>query len=287
VEGIDVILGAHSHDLLPQGELRAGVLITQAGEYAEHLGRVDLTLDARGRVTERTAQVIPVPADEPPDPVVVRAIEEAEQEIGELLAQRIGESATALDLDYDAECGIGDMAADALREYMAAEIALVASGLFHRGLPQGAITRGDLNAASFSTANPYRTLLRGSQVRAALERGLDPAVSRFEHTSFRGAPVGIPQISGITVHYAPDVPTGARIQRVEINGELLDPERLYAVAHTDAESDADIGYFIAEADQPSTNAVPVIVREVLEAYFRNHSPLPTPAGGRWQKLGRP
>jgi 2',3'-cyclic-nucleotide 2'-phosphodiesterase (5'-nucleotidase family) len=285
VEGIDVIIGAHSHDLLPQGELVGNVLIAQAGNYAEHLGRVDMTVDEQGRVPERAAQVIPVTAEETPDPAVVSAIAEAEREVTALLAEVLGASSAPLELDYFEECGMGDMAADALREYMDAEIAIVASGLFHRGLPQGALTRADLNAACYSTANPYCTRLWGAQVRAALERGLDPAASRLEHGGLRGAPVGMPQISGLTVAYDPDAPTGERIRNIEVNGEPLDPARLYATAHTDAESDARIGYFVPDADQPSTSGVPVILGEVVEEYIRRHSPLLAPTGGRWRKTG--
>jgi 2',3'-cyclic-nucleotide 2'-phosphodiesterase (5'-nucleotidase family) len=43
---VDVIVGAHSHDLLPEGEWVGRVLIAQAGEFGEHLGRSRST--ARG-----------------------------------------------------------------------------------------------------------------------------------------------------------------------------------------------------------------------------------------------
>jgi len=76
VAGIDLIVGAHSHDRLPAGEERNGVLIAQAGEYAQALGRVDLTLDpVSGRVLDRSAQVLDVPEDEPPDPAVRHSLE--------------------------------------------------------------------------------------------------------------------------------------------------------------------------------------------------------------------
>lgn len=284
VQGIDVIIGAHSHNLLPRGEIVAGVLIAQAGQFAEHLGRVDLTLDERGNVLGRSAQVFAIPEDEAHDPPVLQAIEQAEHEVEILMAVPIGVSEVALDLNYFDECGIGDVAADALREHMRGDIAILASGLFHRGLPQGTITRGDLNAACFSTANPHATNLRGSQIRAALERGIDPAVSHYEHGGFRGPPVGIPQISGMTVRYDPDASNGSRIRSIKINAEPLDPARLYRVAHTDAETIQEVGYLAPDADQQSEFQVPIIIGEILGAYLANHSPLPPPSTGRWQRV---
>lgn len=47
VSGIDLIIGGHSHNLLPQGERVGETLIVQAGQFAEHLGRVDLDVGKR------------------------------------------------------------------------------------------------------------------------------------------------------------------------------------------------------------------------------------------------
>lgn len=284
VPGIDVIIGAHTHDLLPQGEIVANVLIAQTGEYAQALGRVDVTLDDAGRVVKRSAQVLTVPSDQPPDPLVLETIAALRQEVETLLAQPIGESKVALAVNFYDECGIGALAADALCEHMHAEIGLVASGLFHTGLPQGVITRGDLNAACFATANPYATMMRGSQVWAALERGLDPTVNEYMHRGFRGTPIGIPQISGMTVEYDASAPIGSRIRSITIGGQAVEPERLYRLAHTDAESYADTGYFVVEAGQESVGEVPIILGEVMEAYLGRHTPLDAPQMGRWKKV---
>lgn len=282
VTGIDLILGAHSHHLLPTGEEVNGVLITQAGEYAQALGRVDLTLDVQsGQVLDHSAQVLDVPQDEPPDPAVLGAIAAAEREVEALMAQPVGVLEAALDLDHFAECGVGNLATDALRERMGAEVAMLASGLFHQGLPAGALTLGDLDAACFSTANPCLTELRGREILTALERGLDPAISETRHNSFRGTPMGIPQVSGLRVEYSPDAEVGRRVSRVMVGEELLDPERVYRVAHTDAEITADVGYLILDEGQTTQHEIPTILREAMEDYLRRHSPVPRPSVGRW------
>lgn len=74
VEGIDLIVGGHSHASLLQGERLGGTLLVQAGAEAELLGRVDLTLDGiTGRVLEAEASLLSVPANEPPDKAVTDA----------------------------------------------------------------------------------------------------------------------------------------------------------------------------------------------------------------------
>ena len=285
VDGIELIIGAHSHDLLPNGEVHNGVLITQTGDYAQRLGRIDMTLErTTGRVLERSAEVLEVPEDEVPDPAVLAAIAAAEQEVERLIAKPIGELAVPLDLDHFAECGIGDFTADVLRERMGADAAIVSSALFHTGLPAGTVTFGDLNAACFSTANPCRTEVSGAQIVAALEKGLNPGINEFMHPSHRGTPIGIPQISGLVVEYDPDQEVGSKVRRVQVAGLPLDLERTYLLAYTDAETFGEQGYLELEENQETYHEVPTIVREAMEEHLRKHSPVPAPEGGRWIKI---
>ena len=285
VPDIDVIVGAHTHHLLPEGEWHNGVLIAQAGDYAQHVGRVDLTVEVEtGAVRDRVARVLPVPENEPDDPAVVAALAAADEEVERLKQQPVGESVEALDLDHFGECGIGSLTADAFRERMGAEAAILLGGLFHTGLPAGTITLGDLVTACFSPANPYISELRGSQIVQALEWGLMPERSRFEHHGMRGAPIGTPQISGLTVHFDPHGDDGARIKQVWVNGALLEPDRIYRVAHSDAAWMRDYGYLVRAETQHFEGEVPTIVNEVIMDYLRDHSPVPPLERGRWVRV---
>ncbi len=279
---IDLIIGAHTHDLLPAGEVVNGVLIVQAGDFARYLGRVDLEIDpASGRVIGRSACVLPAPEDEPPDPLVLDAIAAGEQEAAALLSQPVGEMIQALDLDHQAECSMGNFAADALREHMNAEAALLCSGNLRAGLPAGLITQREINAASISTANPFLTQVSGAQILAALERSLDPAMTTPLAHGLRGTPWGILQISGMRVEFDPSRPLGERVLAVSVGSEPLDPGRTYGLAHTDAETSSEHCFLAVDPDQPSTHDIPTIVPEVLAGYVRRHSPAPAPALGRW------
>ena len=282
VPGINLIIGGHSHDRLPQGEEESGVLIAQAGEYGEALGRVDLSLDSdTGQVLDRSAHVLEVPEDESPDPLVLEAIATAEQEIDGLMARPVGDLQESLDLDHFRECGIGNLTADALRERMKAEAAIVWAGQFHGGLPSGVITLGQLDSACFSSANPGVTKVRGAQIVAALERGLDPAITEHRHHGSRGTPIGMPQISGMIVEYDPEREVGQRVRSVLVQGQPLDPNRIYRLAHTDAECIREFGYLVLEKEQKPEYEVPTILREVMEDYIQRHSPVPMPKPGRW------
>ncbi len=285
VPGIDLIIGGHSHDLLPEGELVNGVLIAHAGEFAQALGRIDLDLNPTdGKMLNIKSQVFNIPEDQEPDPAMLEAIRALEIEVEELMAEPIGFLEEPLDLNHFQECDIGNLTADALRLRMKADAALISSGLFHKGLPKGTVTLGDLDAACFSSANPCLTPIRGAQLIKALERGLDPAICQHMHHGFRGTPIGIPQVSGMTIHFDPNAETGHRMKDVLIQGEPLSLDRVYLIAHTDAETMPEYGYLYLEEGQQSEHEVPTIVREAIADYFRQYESVLKPVRGRWQPI---
>ncbi len=72
-----------------------------------------------------------------------------------------------------------------------------------------------------------------------------------------------------------------QLRRVTVQGQLLDPNRLYRLAHTDAETMSEVGYLVLDQGQTTYHEVPIILREAIEDYLRRHSPMPRPARGRW------
>jgi 2',3'-cyclic-nucleotide 2'-phosphodiesterase (5'-nucleotidase family) len=227
---VDVIVGAHSHDLLPDGERIGSVLVTQAGSHAEYLGRVDV-VDREVRAT-----VIPVADDVPPHPRVLEAAAAAEAE----LDASLGETLAELDRPIDAQ-----WIAEMLRERMGAEIGLATSAVvLDRPLPAGPLRRGELWEACHSTANPAVTELSGARVAHMLEKGNDPDFQQETDGPLRGKPRG-------PLHVAGDATS-------------LDPERTYVVAATDYELES-YGRLIEPDWKLSVRYdFPTIIREAIE-----------------------
>ncbi|HZD87148.1 MAG TPA: 5'-nucleotidase C-terminal domain-containing protein [Gaiellaceae bacterium] len=226
---VDVIVGAHSHDLLPTGERIGSVTVAQAGSFAEHLGRIDV-VDGAIR-----ASVIPVGDDVPPHPRVLEAVAEAERSLDASLAELIAELDAPLDAQWIAEM---------LRQRMGAEVGLATSGaVLDRPLPPGPLRRGDLWEVCHSTANPAVTKLRGAQLLQMLERGNDPDFVRTTSRPLRGRPRGPLHVAGAT-----DV----------------DPTRTYVVAATDYELGSYGGLVEPDWNLGVRYDFPTIVREAVE-----------------------
>jgi len=224
-EEVALIVGGHSHDLLPEGEWVGDVLIAQAGHYAEHVGRIDLSWDGEKlRVTR--AIVLPVADTTPPSAQVLAEADAIEVEVERYLDEVIGEIVVPLDYATDRECGVANLLADALRQRMNAEVGvLVAGQAFSGPLPAGPLRRATLWDACPSPANPGVVTLRGSQLVELVSRGLDPERAAERPNPLRGKARGLMHLSGAVV----------RDGRLLVVGEPVEPENEYRVAGSDFE----------------------------------------------------
>jgi 5'-nucleotidase len=118
---------------------------------------------------------------------------------------------------------MGNLVADAmLAATPSADLALMNSGGIRAGLPEGAVTLGDvLTVLPFG--NTLATVrLRGADLLAALEHGLG-----------RGGSGAFPQVAGLAVEFAPQAPAGQRVQAARITrgrqAGPVDPAGTYVV----------------------------------------------------------
>jgi 2',3'-cyclic-nucleotide 2'-phosphodiesterase (5'-nucleotidase family) len=279
VDGIDLIVGGHTHDALEEPLEVNGALITQAGSYGNWLGRIDLELDnVSGRISSRKACLLPVQTSET-DVKVVEAIEEQTKEVQSLLGRLVGTTTTFLDINYFQECALGNFLADVLKQRMSTEVAFVVTGMLDEAISEGAITFGDLCRASSSTANPGRAELAGEQLLRTLNYGLRSGTMQERPGPLRGNPQGILQVSGLKVSYDPFGDPGEPVVEVQVGAEPLDLRRTYSVAATDWELGELTEYTRLDPDEVTYDA-PTIVREAMEEYLVDHSPLSTTVEGR-------
>jgi 5'-nucleotidase len=283
VDGIDLIIGGHTHDSLPEPLLVEDTLIAQAGAYGSHLGRIDLEIESSsGRILRRTGRLIPLDASEADD-AVVEAIEEQTKQVQSQLGRPIGQTTTFLDINYFQECALGNFLADVLRDRMGTEVAFVVTGMLDEAIRAGVVTFGDLCRASSSTANPGRTELTGKEIWETLNYGLRPEVTQERPAPLRGNPQGILQVSGLRATYDPYADPNQQVIDVLVATDPLDFKRYYSVAATDWELGLLTEYTHLDQRQVKYDA-PTILREAMEEYLVAHSPLSVTVEGRIQPL---
>lgn len=254
---VTAVIGAHSHDLLPGGEWVGDVLVAQAGQYAEHLGRIELALDGAAQVID--VRVDPVPSDTPPLDAVLLEERAIEPELHAYLSEVVGELAEPLDHASDRECATASFMADVVRERLRADVGLAVAGLAFDGpLPSGSLRRGTLWEMCSSSGNPAATSMTGAQLRAVVARGLDPQLAADTSArALRGKPRGLIHVSGAEV----------REGELLVSGRPVDLAQTYRVAGSDWELEPYGGLVDESWGLEVTYDLPTIMREAVEEHF--------------------
>lgn len=222
-----LIMGGHEHTLLQS--VAGGTPIYKMGSDARHLGKIDLWIDPETRkLHSLDFEAIPVTADVPEEPEVAAAVKVYETQLNDALGQEIGRTAVLLDATQKAsrsrETNLGDWVADAYRERLKSDVAILNGGSIRTNaiIPAGPLTRRDILIA-FPFGNPIvKIQVTGKQILQALENG----VSRLEE----GEAGRFPQVSGIRFVYDGRKPVGSRVVKVAINGKPLDERKNYTLA---------------------------------------------------------
>jgi S-sulfosulfanyl-L-cysteine sulfohydrolase len=231
LEGIDVILSAHTHDALPQPVRLGSTLLIASGSHGKFLSRLDIEVSG-GRVSDVAYGLIPVLADAiTPDPEMhtliagIRAPHEAmlKTELAHTdgLLYRRGTFAGTLD----------DLICDALIVQRDAEIALSPRFRWGGTLIAGeAVTWDDVyNATAITYPAAYRSLMKGETIKLILEEVADNSFNPDPYLQQGGDMV---RVGGMGYTINVDGAMGSRIAGLHMlgSGAPIKPEKEYVVA---------------------------------------------------------
>lgn len=273
-EGVDLIIGAHTHEVLPEPAVVAGVPIAQAGSFGRWVGVLDLTVDLeQTRLVSCTGRLVPVdPAVTPADPEAARIIVEAMVAANGALSEVLVTLPRPLPHDPVGASELAPLIAEALRRRAGAEVGLVPGGQAMHGFAAGPLTRSVLLDALSPLFIPARLAYSGRRLAAVLEQSEDPAIAGSLLYAGgmrpRGQPIG--RIFGAGLSYRVDgtAPMGERVRDLRVQGEPVDLDRVYSVGAPSLLGFAESGYTTLAGVTIVERYGPDFVREVFEQALR-------------------
>jgi sulfur-oxidizing protein SoxB len=234
VTGIDVILGGHTHDAVPQPIpiTNAGgtTLVTNAGSSGKFLGVLDLEL-ARGRVVDVRYRLLPVFSELlKPDAAMATLIEKMRAPHAAAYAAKIATADRLLYRRGNFGGSVDQLICDALRGEFDAEIAL--SPGFRWGnsvLPGQPVTMEDvLTETAITYPETYLLNMTGGQIKDILEDVCDNLFNADPYYQQGGDMV---RVGGFAYTCTPTEGAGRRISDLKLdNGQALDAGKSYKVA---------------------------------------------------------
>jgi sulfur-oxidizing protein SoxB len=234
VTGIDVILGGHTHDAVPQPVSVANpggkTLVTNAGSSGKFLAVVDLKL-GKGAVRDVRYRLLPVYAGLlKADPDMQALIDRVGKPHAAAYSEKLAVAGDLLYRRGNFNGTMDQMICDALRHELDAELAL--SPGFRWGntmLPGEAITMEDvLSETAITYPQVYVTEMTGAQIKAVMEDICDNLFNPDPYFQQGGDMV---RIGGMDYSCAPGETMGRRISDLTLDsGRPLEPDKSYKVA---------------------------------------------------------
>lgn len=206
VDGIDLIVGGHSHTPLKEAEQVGETWIVQAGSYARSLGEIQLHV-ADDRIASLAYSLHDLTEPGTPSASVGRLVDELEGQVQAVWDVPIGElDGTLMSLRGQAS-PLGTWACDRLREGTGADVGIYNAGGLRAPLYAGVVTRRDLFAV-FPFGNQVAVLTLSPQDAQALQelvgRG-DPQATGFEGLAL-DRPITVATNSYLLDRLAEDLP---------------------------------------------------------------------------------
>ncbi|MGP9678083.1 bifunctional metallophosphatase/5'-nucleotidase [Halomonas sp. AOP27-A1-41] len=275
VEGVDVIIGGHSHTHLQapvmltendRGEPIAPTVIGQAGEYGQHLGVMQVTFDDNGNVLEANGELLAA-AEREPDAEAAALLAPYTAKIEEVRDTLVGARVVSAlpnprhskgdeqSVRAD-ETALGNLIADgqlaaARRVNLETVLAIQNSGGIREPIAQGDVSVGELVAVQPFGNRLALVSVTGAELLETFEIGLANAPDENG---------GFLQVSnGTELVYDSRQPVGERVVSLKVthNGTLqpVDPESTYTIAtnhFTAAGGDSHTALEAAYEDERST-----------------------------------
>ena len=225
IDGIDVILGGHTHDVLAEPVMVGRTIVTQSGAHGSWLTRLDLEL-SNGRVCALNHQLLPVDEGETA-PHVDDVVREVLRPHVAALEEVIAETRTLLHRGTVLEAPADSMIVRAYRAATGADVALSHGWRYGTPIPPGPITVGELWQLIPPNPELFTIALTGAELRRMLERSLERT---FSGDALRQQGGYVMRFDGMSAVARLNNPAGERLVQLEIAGKPADPERSYTVA---------------------------------------------------------
>ncbi|MCV3735924.1 5'-nucleotidase C-terminal domain-containing protein [Rhizobium sp. TRM96647] len=296
VDGIDVIVGGHSHTLLSNTDEKAigpyptfvrnpagvDVPIVQAYAYSKYLGDLKVVFDDAGNVKSTSGAPILLDSAFTPDAGFTAKVKELAGPLEEMKSKIVAETAAPIDGRGEScragECEMGNLLADALLDRTRGQgvTAVITNG----GGLRASIDAGPVSMGEVITVLPFQNTvstfgLKGSDIVVALENGL---------SEIEGGAGRFPQVAGMKFTFDTSKPAGHRVVSVEMQegGAFvpLDPDKVYTLASNNYMRAGGDGYEIFATAATNAYDYGPTLDEVLADYLAAHQPYKPYLDGR-------
>ena len=256
---IDVILGAHTHHILPKGKVVNGVLLTGGGKFGQLTGHLTISYSHTSRCIMgleeeliENGQLATVPGE-------AEFLFNLSKEGGFLL----GEPSVQLPKTYYKEwfhySPLSDLFAEAVLDYTGADCAMFNAGIFMEDLKKGNVSAHDMHKILPHPINLCLIELTGAELKEIYSQAQNEEwwQLQLKGLGFRGIVLGKLLMYNLKMD---------RQRQLSIKGEVVEASKTYKLATLDMFT---FGYFFPTFKYAKKHYyLPAFLRHILLSYLK-------------------
>ncbi|WP_088032671.1 bifunctional metallophosphatase/5'-nucleotidase [Evansella clarkii] len=231
----DLVLGAHTHHVLPDGKKINSTWINQCGRGGKYAGEVKINIYNEGN-RQSKADIYKVTTEKMNlnhrDDKTDKLISELAVQADRNMSKKIIDLPESLNSDWYSPASLATLLAEGLTEWCDAEISMVNAGVLLDGLPEGLVTYKDIHRICPHPINPAAVRISGEKLLEIIRQARKKEMVEFalKGFGFRGKILGAMVFDKIEV---PENKSYISEEDVFINGEKLSRSRKYKLATLD------------------------------------------------------
>ncbi|MHB1679362.1 MAG: thiosulfohydrolase SoxB [bacterium] len=261
INGIDIIVGGHTHDILPAPQIINNTIIVQAGTHGKFVGRIDLNVQNK-RIIDYDHKLIPIVTDWiKPDPEINKIIDEEYAPYKHILNEKLGITEDLLYRRASFISTVDNVAQQAFIEKFDTPLFFAPGWRWGETLLPGSDITMENVYGEYGTTYPevYKTLLTGEKLLLSQLSVLSDLFAKDAYLQMGGDAT---RVSNSKFHLLLNESLHKRIKSWEINGKPLDLNKKYWAVST--------GGKMQNMNTADKGLTKFKACDVIAEYIRNH-----------------
>lgn len=281
VEGVDLILGADTHERVRQPLQGRYTKVTEPGSFGSFVARLDVVVE-NGEVKDSHYELLDAdPERYPADPGMLRLVDEVSAPYHDELSRVVGSTQRTLVRYYVIENPMDNLITDAIMWKLKPEIAISNGFRFCPPIVADGNTPTPITNDHIWSMIPVDSEAKfgeatGRQLWDWLEKELHNVFASDPAKRFGGWVV---RFKGMTANFTMHKDMGERVNWIKVGNKPIDLERSYRIAACEREGDPDDTLCRMEKVRDPRRAN-VTMHTILREYFAQHSPVAPEVEGR-------
>lgn len=223
VDGIDLLLSAHTHNRKYETSTINNTIIFQSGCHGSFLGRIDLSIKDK-KIVDFKHELVVMDESIKENEEMKKKIDVIMNQDRAMLNEVLGRTNTDLNRNTVLESTMDNFLLKAMLDYTGAQIAFSNGWRYGAPIPKGDITMNDL--WNIIPVNPplSTTELTGQEIWDMMEENIERTFATDPYKQMGGF---VKRSMGMNLYFRIENPQGERIQRLFVQGNPIDLEKKY------------------------------------------------------------